>query len=56
MGGALSHHHGIGLNRSRFMAAALGEGLDVLRRVKRSLDPRGILNPGKLGLGKGDVW
>jgi len=56
VGGALSHHHGIGLNRSRFMAAALGEGLDVLRRVKRALDPRGILNPGKLGLGEGDVW
>ena len=55
-GGALSHHHGIGLNRGRFMADALGEGLGVLARLKRALDPRGILNPGKLGLGEGDVW
>lgn len=50
-GGALSHHHGVGLNRGRFMRAALGEGLDVLAALKSALDPHGILNPGKLGLG-----
>ncbi|HET6949517.1 MAG TPA: FAD-binding oxidoreductase, partial [Acidimicrobiales bacterium] len=49
-GGALSHHHGVGLNRSRFMAEALGPAFDVLVAAKQALDPRGILNPGKLGL------
>jgi alkyldihydroxyacetonephosphate synthase len=49
-GGNLSHHHGIGLNRARFMADALGPQLDVLQKVKDALDPHGILNPGKLGL------
>ncbi len=49
-GGAISHHHGIGINRSRFLASALGHSLDVLASVKEALDPRGILNPGKLGL------
>jgi alkyldihydroxyacetonephosphate synthase len=49
-GGAISHHHGIGLNRGRFLARALGPGFDVLSSVKRALDPHGILNPGKLGL------
>jgi len=49
-GGALSHHHGVGINRARFMREALGSGLDVLAAVKQSLDPNGILNPGKLGL------
>jgi alkyldihydroxyacetonephosphate synthase len=49
-GGALSHHHGVGLNRARFMPAALGPAFDVLVALKRSLDPNGILNPGKLGL------
>jgi len=49
-GGNLSHHHGVGLNRARFMAGALGAELDVLQRVKDALDPNGILNPGKLGL------
>jgi len=49
-GGAISHHHGVGINRGRFMAEALGGGFDVLVGLKDSLDPRGILNPGKLGL------
>jgi alkyldihydroxyacetonephosphate synthase len=49
-GGALSHHHGVGLNRARFVADALGAGFGVLQGVKDALDPNGILNPGKLGL------
>jgi alkyldihydroxyacetonephosphate synthase len=49
-GGALSHHHGVGLNRARFVREALGEAFEVLAAVKGTLDPRGILNPGKLGL------
>lgn len=49
-GGSLSHHHGVGLNRARFMAEALGGAFDVLIATKHTLDPHGILNPGKLGL------
>ena len=53
-GGALSHHHGVGLNRSRFVRDALGPAFAVLASVKQALDPNGILNPGKLGLP--DPW
>ena len=49
-GGSLSHHHGVGLNRARFVAQALGGGFDTLVAVKQALDPHGVLNPGKLGL------
>ncbi len=49
-GAAISHHHGIGLNRSRFLPRALGPGFEVLRRLKATFDPAGILNPGKFGL------
>ncbi|MDO8391814.1 MAG: FAD-binding oxidoreductase [Actinomycetota bacterium] len=49
-GGNLSHHHGIGLNRGRFLADALGNGFTVLQSVRHALDPQGVLNPGKLGL------
>ncbi|MEY2767004.1 MAG: linked oxidase, C-terminal domain, partial [Actinomycetota bacterium] len=37
-------------SRAPFMRQALGNGLDVLRTVKKALDPNGILNPGKLDL------
>lgn len=49
-GAAISHHHGIGLNRSRFLPFALGSAYPVLTALKQALDPVGILNPGKLGL------
>jgi len=49
-GGSLSHHHGIGLHRGRYLAEALGGAHGVLQSVKDALDPHGILNPGKLGL------
>ena len=49
-GGAISHHHGIGLNRGRFLADGLGASFAVLASMKDALDPHGILNPGKLGL------
>ncbi len=49
-GGNLSHHHGVGLNRARFVAEALGTGHGILSAMKQALDPKGILNPGKMGL------
>jgi alkyldihydroxyacetonephosphate synthase len=49
-GAALSHHHGVGLARGRYVAEALGPSFAVLEAVKQALDPNGILNPGKLGL------
>ena len=49
-GGAISHHHGVGLHRSRFLAEALGSAFPALVALKRAFDPNGILNPGKLGL------
>jgi alkyldihydroxyacetonephosphate synthase len=50
-GGSLSHHHGVGLSRARFMSAAHGAGAtSVLHTMKKALDPNGILNPGKLGM------
>ena len=47
---ALSHHHGVGLLRAPYMRESLGSAFPVLQAIKRTLDPRNILNPGKLGL------
>jgi alkyldihydroxyacetonephosphate synthase len=55
-GGNLSHHHGVGLNRARFVREALGSGFAVLCAVKSALDPNGILNPGKMGLPVPSDW
>jgi len=46
--GTISHHHGIGRLRPPWMTQELGIGVDVLRRIKRSLDPNGIMNTGAL--------
>ena len=53
-GANLSHHHGVGLNRARFVREALGSSFSVLAAMKQALDPNGILNPGKLALA--DPW
>lgn len=48
-GGTISHHHGVGEDHLPWIAREKGElGLDVLRAIKQTLDPKGILNPGKL--------
>ncbi len=48
-GGAISHHHGIGIHRSRYLRDAMGSTWKVMEALKGALDPTGILNPGKLG-------
>src|SRR5436305_1175853 len=49
MGGALSGEHGIGLEKNAFMPWIYSpDDLDPMPRLKAALDPRGILNPGKV--------
>jgi len=48
-GGALSGEHGDGLVRSPFMAKMFGPELyEAFRTIKRTFDPNGIFNPGKI--------
>ncbi|HMA45797.1 MAG TPA: FAD-binding oxidoreductase [Frankiaceae bacterium] len=48
-GGTLTHHHGVGADHLRWLPAEVGElGVELLRTVKRRLDPAGVLNPGVL--------
>jgi alkyldihydroxyacetonephosphate synthase len=48
-GGTISHHHGVGFEHSKWMPYEDGEqGIAALRAMKAALDPRGIMNPGKL--------
>jgi alkyldihydroxyacetonephosphate synthase len=48
-GGTITHHHAVGRDHAPWMRAEVGElGLELLRAAKERLDPRGIMNPGKL--------
>jgi glycolate oxidase len=50
LGGTVSSEHGIGLARAQYMEEQHGAALEVMRAIKRALDPKGILNPGKMAL------
>ena len=52
LGGTISHHHGVGLVRARWVHEELGEYFEVLKKIKSALDPLKIFNPGKLGWGE----
>ena len=49
-GGTISHHHGIGRARAGWIEEELGEWFEVLRQIKKAIDPKGIMNPGVMGL------
>lgn len=48
----VTHHHAVGRDHAPWLEAEIGAlGYDVLRAVKATVDPDGVLNPGVLGLG-----
>jgi alkyldihydroxyacetonephosphate synthase len=49
-GAVMNDHHGVGLKLAPYMERQHGASLEAIRRIKRALDPDGIMNPGKLGL------
>jgi glycolate oxidase len=49
LGGTITGEHGVGLAKKPFLLRALGNAsLDLMKLLKKSLDPLGILNPGKI--------
>ena len=49
-GGSVEYCHGVGVKLAPLMAHEHGDGLELMRSMKRFLDPDNIMNPGKLGL------
>ena len=48
-GGTITHHHAVGRDHVPWMTGEVGElGVEILRAAKERLDPKGIMNPGKL--------
>ena len=48
MGGTCSGEHGVGLGKMKYLKAEHGEALNVMRTLKRALDPNDLMNPGKM--------
>lgn len=48
LGGTCTGEHGVGIGKQAYMREEHGEAIDVMRMVKNTLDPKGILNPGKV--------
>ena len=49
MDGTIEYCHGVGLKLSHLIDREWGSGLKTARSLKKALDPRHVMNPGKLG-------
>jgi D-lactate dehydrogenase (cytochrome) len=51
MGGTVSGEHGVGMGKREYIVEEHGEAIEVMRSIKRALDPDNRMNPGKIFLG-----
>jgi D-lactate dehydrogenase (cytochrome) len=50
VGGTCTGEHGIGIGKRKFMQLEHGEGYGLMKQIKSLVDPKGLMNPGKMFL------
>ena len=50
LGGTCTGEHGIGIGKRKFMELEHGQSYQLMRQIKELIDPKGLLNPGKIFL------
>jgi D-lactate dehydrogenase (cytochrome) len=48
LGGTCTGEHGVGIGKRKFMQLEHGEGFELMRQIKNLIDPKGLMNPGKV--------
>ena len=48
MDGTCTGEHGIGQRKQKYLTHELGDSVDFMRTIKQALDPKNIMNPGKI--------
>jgi len=48
LGGTCTGEHGVGIGKHKFMLQEHGEGFELMRQIKTLIDPKGLMNPGKI--------
>ena len=48
MGGTATGEHGVGLGKKSYMEAEHGAALELMKLLKRAVDPANLMNPGKI--------
>ncbi|WP_033829498.1 FAD-binding oxidoreductase [Bacillus andreraoultii] len=47
-GGTCTGEHGVGIGKKKYQQQEHGQSLEIMKKIKAALDPKGILNPGKI--------